>query len=93
MSHVAWTTGAVLPIAGIAELAHARGALLIVDGAQAAGAIPFRFDELGADFYAVPAQKWLLGPEGMGALVVRPELIERTDPRARRVLQLREGWR
>ncbi len=80
VSHVAWTTGAVLPIAGIAELAHARGALLIVDGAQAAGAIPFRFDELGADFYAVPAQKWLLGPEGMGALVVRPALLERTTP-------------
>jgi L-cysteine/cystine lyase len=80
VSHVAWTTGAVLPIAGIAELAHARGALLIVDGAQAAGAIPFRVDDVGADFYAVPAQKWLLGPEGMGALVVRPSLIERTTP-------------
>jgi L-cysteine/cystine lyase len=80
VSHVAWTTGAVLPIAGIAELAHARGARLIVDGAQAAGAIPFRFDELGADFYAVPAQKWLLGPEGMGALVVRPSLIDRVTP-------------
>jgi L-cysteine/cystine lyase len=80
VSHVAWTTGAVLPLAGIAELAHARGARLIVDGAQAAGAIPFRFDELGADFYAVPAQKWLLGPEGMGALVVRPSLIERLTP-------------
>jgi L-cysteine/cystine lyase len=80
ISHVAWTTGAILPVADIAELAHARGAQLIVDGAQAAGAIPFRFDELGADFYAVPAQKWLLGPEGMGALVVRPSLIERTIP-------------
>jgi L-cysteine/cystine lyase len=80
VSHVAWTTGAVLPIAGIAELAHARGARLIVDGAQAAGAIPFRFDALGADFYAVPAQKWLLGPEGMGALVVEPSLIGRLTP-------------
>jgi L-cysteine/cystine lyase len=80
VSHVTWTTGAVLPVAAIAELAHARGALLIVDGAQAAGAIPFRFDEIGADFYAVPAQKWLLGPGGMGALVVNPSLIERTVP-------------
>jgi L-cysteine/cystine lyase len=80
VSHVTWTTGAVLPVAAIAELAHARGALVIVDGAQAAGAIPFRFDELGADLYAVPAQKWLLGPEGMGALVVKPSLIERTVP-------------
>jgi L-cysteine/cystine lyase len=80
VSHVAWTTGAILPIAAIARLAHARGAQLLVDGAQAAGAIPFRFDELGADFYAVPAQKWLLGPEGMGALVVRPSSIERAIP-------------
>ena len=80
ISHVAWTTGAVLPVAGIAELAHARGALLVVDGAQAVGAIPFRFDELGADLYALPAQKWLLGPEGMGALVVDPGLVERLTP-------------
>ena len=80
ISHVAWTTGAVLPVAGIAELAHARGALLVVDGAQAVGAIPFRFDELGADLYALPAQKWLLGPEGMGALVVDPTLVERLTP-------------
>lgn len=80
VSHVTWTTGAILPIAAIADLAHARGALVIVDGAQAAGAIPFRFDELGADFYALPAQKWLLGPEGMGALVVNPTLVERTVP-------------
>jgi L-cysteine/cystine lyase len=80
LSHVLHTTGAVMPIAGIAELAHARGAVLIVDGAQAAGAIPFRFDELGADLYAVPAQKWLLGPEGMGALVAAPSAIERLTP-------------
>ena len=47
ISHVLWTTGAVMPVARIAELAHDRGALVVVDGAQAAGAIPFRFDELG----------------------------------------------
>jgi L-cysteine/cystine lyase len=80
VSHVLWATGTVMPIAAIAALAHARGALLIVDGAQAAGAIPFRFDELGADLYAVPAQKWLLGPEGMGALVVAPSALDRLQP-------------
>jgi L-cysteine/cystine lyase len=80
LSHVLWTTGAVLPVAAIAELAHARGAMVIVDGAQAAGAIPFRFDELGADLYAVPAQKWLLGPEGMGALVAAPSALDRLVP-------------
>jgi L-cysteine/cystine lyase len=80
VSHVAWTTGAVLPIAGIAALAHDRGARVVVDGAQAAGAIPFRFDQTGADYYAVPAQKWLLGPEGMGALVVRSSLVDEVIP-------------
>ena len=80
LSHVAWTTGAVLPVAAIAEIAHARGALVVVDGAQAAGAIPFRFEDLGADLYALPAQKWLLGPEGMGALVVAPSVVERFIP-------------
>ena len=80
ISHVLWTNGAVLPVGRIAELAHARGALVVVDGAQAAGAIPFRFDELGADLYAVPAQKWLLGPEGMGALVVDPGVLDRFTP-------------
>ena len=78
LSHVTWTTGAVLPIAAIAEIAHARGALVLVDGAQAAGAIPIRFDDLGVDLYALPAQKWLLGPEGMGALVVGPRALELT---------------
>ena len=71
VSHVLWTTGMVLPIARIAALAHERGALLLVDGAQAAGALPVSVAELGADMYAVPAQKWLLGPEGMGAFWVR----------------------
>ena len=80
ISHVLWTTGAVLPVARIAELAHARGALVVVDGAQAAGAIPVRFEDLGADAYAVPAQKWLLGPEGMGALVVDRAAIDRLTP-------------
>jgi cysteine desulfurase/selenocysteine lyase len=66
--HVDAATGSRLPIAQIATLAHARGALLLVDGSQAAGAIPVTIDDDGADFYAVPASTWLLGPEGLGAL-------------------------
>jgi selenocysteine lyase/cysteine desulfurase len=80
ISHVLWTTGAVMPVAKIVEIAHDRGAVIAVDGAQAAGALPFRFDELGADLYAVSAQKWLLGPEGMGALVATRAAIERFTP-------------
>jgi L-cysteine/cystine lyase len=76
ISHVTWTTGTRLPIARIAELAHDRGALLAVDGAQAVGAIPVDVGALAVDFYALCAQKWLLGPEGMGALYVAPTALE-----------------
>ena len=79
-SHVLWTTGTVLPVERIAELAHERGAVVIVDGAQAAGAIPVRVADLGIEMYSVPAQKWLLGPEGMGALWVRRDFIEAAKP-------------
>jgi L-cysteine/cystine lyase len=75
LSHVLWTTGLVMPVARVAALAHERGALVIVDGAQAAGAIPVNVRDLGVDLYAVPAQKWLLGPEGLGALWIRRELF------------------
>jgi L-cysteine/cystine lyase len=70
----------VLPIAAIAEMAHARGAILVVDGAQSAGAIPFELDATRADVYAVPAQKWLLGPEGMGAVAVAAGVRDRLQP-------------
>jgi L-cysteine/cystine lyase len=77
MSHVSWATGARLPVGEIVEMAHARGALVAVDGAQAVGAIPVSVEELGVDFYAMPAQKWLLGPEGIGALYCAPSVIDR----------------
>lgn len=79
LSHVAWTTGAVLDVAGAARSAHAAGALCAVDGAQAAGAIPVDPAALGVDAYAFPAQKWLLGPEGLGALWVAPAARDRID--------------
>jgi selenocysteine lyase/cysteine desulfurase len=68
LSHVDPVTGAVLPVAAVAALAHRRGVSVLVDGSQAAGAIPVRLAELGADLYVVPASTWLLGPEGLGAL-------------------------
>jgi L-cysteine/cystine lyase len=80
ISHVLWASGAVMPIAGIAEIAHARGAILVVDGAQSAGAIPVELAATGADVYAISAQKWLLGPEGMGAVAVAPGVRDRLAP-------------
>jgi L-cysteine/cystine lyase len=80
LSHVLWTTGAVLPVGGIGALAREAGAVTVIDGAQSAGAIPVRLEDLGVDAYAVPGQKWLLGPEGMGALWVRREVADGLVP-------------
>jgi L-cysteine/cystine lyase len=73
VSHVAWTTGSILPVAELAGL----GVPILADGAQSAGAIPVAAAETGAAFYAFSGQKWLLGPGGTGGLVVAPEWVER----------------
>src|SRR6266567_4301284 len=70
LSHVTWTTGAALDVRAVGQLAHARGIPILVDGAQAAGVIPIDVKDLGIDFYAIPMQKWLCGPDGTGALYV-----------------------
>jgi L-cysteine/cystine lyase len=80
ISHVLWASGTLMPVEQIAAIAHARGAILVVDGAQAVGALPVDLAALGADVYAVPAQKWLLGPEGMGAAAFAPGARDRLAP-------------
>lgn len=71
ISHVQWSTGAVMPLAEIAAFARAHGLLTIVDGAQSAGQIPIDLHALGVDAYAMAGQKWLCGPEATGFLYVR----------------------
>ena len=66
VSHVLWTTGRKLDLG---RLRQPDGPLLLVDGAQSAGAIPV--DLASADFFTVSAQKWLCGPDPSGALFVR----------------------
>ena len=70
LSHVTWTTGVVLDIAAVNRFAHERGIPVLVDGAQSAGDIPIDVKALDVDFYAIPMQKWLCGPDGTGALYV-----------------------
>jgi L-cysteine/cystine lyase len=79
VSHVSWSTGALLDVAGAVRSARRAGAVVAVDAAQSAGAIPLHAAALGADAVAFPAHKWLLGPEGLGALWVSPEAQERID--------------
>jgi L-cysteine/cystine lyase len=73
LSHISYVTGALLDVAGAAREATRVGAITLVDGAQSVGAIAVDAVALGVDAYAFPAQKWLLGPEGLGALWVRPQ--------------------
>jgi L-cysteine/cystine lyase len=73
-SHVSWVGGAIAPRA-LAEVA--RDVTLLVDGAQAVGAIPVDVHALGAHAYAGSGQKWLCGPDGLGMLYVSPMLQER----------------
>jgi L-cysteine/cystine lyase len=70
LSHVLWANGRVLPLREISAAAHAAGAIVIVDGAQATGAIDVDPVALGVDAYAGPGQKWLCGPNGVGFLWV-----------------------
>lgn len=66
LSHILWTTGQVMPVH---ELKRDSGLPVLVDGAQSVGAIPVEVGEL--DYYTVSCQKWLCGPEALGALYVR----------------------
>jgi L-cysteine/cystine lyase len=75
LSHILWTDGAILPIAGISADAHAAGARVLVDGAQGGGAVSFAAGDLGCDYYTYSGQKWLCGPSGTGALWVAPEAL------------------
>lgn len=76
LSHVSYSSGAMFPLAEIVELAHRHGAWVLVDAAQSLGAMPVDVAALGVDFYACSGQKWLCGPEGVGALYVHPERLD-----------------
>jgi cysteine desulfurase/selenocysteine lyase len=71
--------GTLVPIAEITRRAHAAGALVLVDGAQAAPKLAVDVAELGADFYAFTGHK-LYGPTGIGVLWARLDLLKEMPP-------------
>ena len=77
--HVSNALGTVNPVREIAEIAHAAGARVLIDGAQAVARLPVDVRELGCDFYALSGHK-LYGPTGIGALWGRAELLEAMPP-------------
>lgn len=85
LSHVLWNTGQVLPLAKMAAAIHQYSQAtdriyVLVDAAQSVGLLPLNLDELGIDFYAFTGHKWWCGPEGVGGLYIRPEIIEDLNP-------------
>jgi L-cysteine/cystine lyase len=72
VSHVSWMRGLVAPVSEL----RATGVPLLLDGAQALGAMPVDMRALRCDFYAAAGQKWLCGPDATGVLFVRRERIE-----------------
>jgi cysteine desulfurase/selenocysteine lyase len=79
VAHASNVLGTLNPIARIGELAHARGAALLVDGAQAAPRLPVDVRALGCDFYAFSGHK-AYGPSGASALYGRAERLEAMPP-------------
>ncbi|MEK5115056.1 aminotransferase class V-fold PLP-dependent enzyme [Bacillus sp. FSL R5-0677] len=76
ISQVFWATGGIIPIQEICSYAHERGIVVLVDGAQAVGAMPVDVKALDVDFYVFPAHKWLHGPEGIGTLYIKESMLD-----------------
>ena len=73
--HMINITGHILPVAKIADMAHARGVPVLVDGAHAFAQLDFRVPDLHADYYGASLHKWLGVPLGAGILYVKRERI------------------
>jgi cysteine desulfurase / selenocysteine lyase len=77
--HVSNALGTIVPVADVVRKAHDAGALVIVDGAQAAAHVPIDVQALDADFYAFSGHK-MFGPTGTGVLYGKAALLERMPP-------------
>ena len=74
-THKSNALGTINPVKTMVAQAHAAGALVLVDGAQAVPHVPVDVQDIGADFYVFSGHK-MLGPAGSGALWARRELLE-----------------
>ena len=81
ISHVLYKSAFLQDAQAIIERAHEVGARVILDVYQSAGTVPFNVKELNVDFATGGSVKWLCGGPGAGYLYVRPDLIDRLEPK------------
>ena len=79
-SHVYFTSGAIQDIKRVAEVAHARGALCLIDAYQSVGQIPVDVHDAGVDALVAGGLKWLLGGPGIVFLYMQQALARRLEP-------------
>jgi selenocysteine lyase/cysteine desulfurase len=81
-THVSYRTGAMVDVPDVVKAAHDQGALVLLDAYQSVGSLPVDVKELGVDFLAAGALKYLLGSAGLAFFYCRRELWERAWPTA-----------
>ena len=91
LAHASNVLGTINPVAEIARAAHAAGALVLLDGAQSVPHMPVDVADIDCDFLAFSAHK-MMGPTGIGALYVRPSILEEMEPFQRGGEMVREVW-
>ncbi|NCE64850.1 aminotransferase class V-fold PLP-dependent enzyme [Pseudoflavonifractor sp. 524-17] len=80
LTHASNVCGTVMPVQAVGRLCRERGVLFLVDAAQTAGVLPIDMKAMGIDAVAFPGHKGLLGPQGIGALVLTDALAAQIDP-------------
>jgi selenocysteine lyase/cysteine desulfurase len=80
ITHVCYRNGAMIDVPAVVELAHERGALVLLDAFQAIGSLPVDVRALGVDFLGAGVLKYLLGSAGLGFFYCRRDLVERVWP-------------
>lgn len=80
LPHIPCTTGRILPLKEIGEIARRKGILYVVDGAHGAGLLSLDFRNMPCDFYISCCHKWMLGPKGTAFFWIRKDRLDIVEP-------------
>lgn len=80
LAHASNVSGTVQDAVAVGRICAAHGVPFCLDAAQTAGHLPLSFRELGLSALSVPAHKGLMGPQGLGALLLAPDFAKALDP-------------